>query len=64
MGKRGPARDTATDERITELVEALTGYGFEPRHVTVAAVLSVERGEPVTAEAVRNRRRRMEREAT
>lgn len=59
MGRRGPARDTETDQRILEIVAQLEAWDFHAGHSQVAAVLSFERGEHVTAEAVRNRRRRL-----
>ena len=59
MGKRGPARDTETDQRILEIVAQLEAWDFHAGHAQVAAVLSFERSDAVTAETVRNRRRRL-----
>lgn len=61
--KRGPARDVATDRHIEEIAEDLIAVGIIPSHSHIATVLSVERGEYISREAVRSRRRRATREA-
>ena len=56
-GGRGPGRDHATDQRVLEIREQLTAWGFAATAPQIAAVLSFERGELVTADAVRARLR-------
>ena len=60
-GARGPFIDTETDQRCTDIRACLKAWGFSAGYAQIAAVLSVERCEPVTADAVRARFRRMER---
>ena len=36
MGRRGPARDTETDQRILEIVAQLLAWGFHAGHAQVA----------------------------
>ena len=56
---RGPIPDHATDRRILEIRDCLKAWGFSGGIAQIAAVLSVERGERVTADAVRARLRRL-----
>jgi hypothetical protein len=56
-GARGPERDHATDRRVIEIREQLADWGFAATAPQIAAVLSFERGERVTADAVRARLR-------
>jgi len=59
-GARGPRPDHDTDRRCVAIRDQLRAFGFAANMPQVAAVLSVERGERVTADAVRARFRRLE----
>lgn len=54
-GARGPERDHATDRRVIEIRAALQNWGFAATAPQIAVALSFERGELVTADAVRAR---------
>lgn len=56
-GARGPERDHATDRRVLEIRAMLQYWEFAATAPQIAAVLSFERGELVTADAVRARLR-------
>lgn len=56
-GARGPERDHATDRRVLEIRAMLKRWKFAATAPQIAAVLSFERGQRVTADAVRARLR-------
>ena len=60
MGSRGPQRDQETELRVREIHAQLVAYGFAATNPQIAAALSIERGTRVTADMVRERRRRWE----
>ena len=55
----GPARDTATDDRILAIAARLESLDIDPTNARIALVLTWERGKRITREAVRARRNRM-----
>ena len=58
----GPGRpkDQATDDRIAEVSAELDELGIKPTHSRVALILSWERKDVITPNAVKMRRRYME----
>jgi len=54
-GGRGPAPDHDTDRRCLEIRDCLQAWGFSAGYAQIAAVLSVERGDRVSADSVRAR---------
>lgn len=54
-GARGPAPDHDTDRRCLEIRDCLNAWGFSAGYAQIAAVLSCERQERVTADSVRAR---------